>query len=620
MIGLIAFLSVYGWTPLNVTNDHWIMAGYDETDIIQHYAGWTSFRNSDWSFPLGLAGDMACEDGTYISYTDSIPWVAIFFKVFRSILPKTFQYFGLYTLLCFILQSIAAFKIVYLKSKDVIFASISVVFFTFAPIALERSMRHTGLGSQWLVLFAIYIFMKHRREYRFRHYLEYLFLFVLAIGIHPYFLPMIAVFTFLSVTDDIRRKKYWSVVYMAGDLGFTYLTGCILGVLGTGISSSRGGYGYFSMNLNAIINPTSCGKYTWSSLMKVRPQILGNYDGFNYLGVGALLAIGVALLFIVFYGKKQQVLETIKKNWVVIVGLAFCTAFAVSNVVTFNDKTLLTITLPQKIQELCGIFRASSRIFYPVYYCLYVFMLSVIWKYGKNLHKNKTYVLLAMLLLIQLYDLHACITEKYQRMDHNANFASISDDDTIATIMNENTYVVLDGYTGDTRRLAVAASKEQCKLYYSVANSGTYEKTEVKRSELIKEMKQTRNIEDYVIATTEWNTLKKYLSENNGYYEYAGQYFIATDKNRTLNHVAQGYTASSLKDDNWTSGINNADSQVVLFSWDEQLYKELDSSMYITKDSVKVRIVDIDYDETWIRVRVDADASALCYPNILLFE
>ena len=32
-LGAIAFMIIYGITPLNVTNDSWIMAGYDENDI-----------------------------------------------------------------------------------------------------------------------------------------------------------------------------------------------------------------------------------------------------------------------------------------------------------------------------------------------------------------------------------------------------------------------------------------------------------------------------------------------------------------------------------------------------------------------------------------------------------
>lgn len=34
LIGLLTFIIIYGLTPLNVTNDSWIMAGYDEKDII----------------------------------------------------------------------------------------------------------------------------------------------------------------------------------------------------------------------------------------------------------------------------------------------------------------------------------------------------------------------------------------------------------------------------------------------------------------------------------------------------------------------------------------------------------------------------------------------------------
>ena len=112
----------------------------------------------------------------------------------------------------------------------------------------------------------------------------YLLLEILAIGIHPYFLPMVAVFAFLSVIGDVREKRYFTIVYLIGIQIVTYIFGMIIGVLGNGISPSRDGYGFYSTNMNSIINPTSCGQYTWSVLLKTHPQILGNYDGFNYLG------------------------------------------------------------------------------------------------------------------------------------------------------------------------------------------------------------------------------------------------------------------------------------------------------------------------------------------------
>ena len=51
--GAIIFILLYGFLPLDVTNDRWIINGYVEADIRQHYAGWLAFRNAEWSWPLG---------------------------------------------------------------------------------------------------------------------------------------------------------------------------------------------------------------------------------------------------------------------------------------------------------------------------------------------------------------------------------------------------------------------------------------------------------------------------------------------------------------------------------------------------------------------------------------
>lgn len=167
IIGILTFLLIYGIVPLDVTNDHWIMTGYDETDIIAHYVGWEAFRNSDWTLPLAYTNNLAKGDGVIISYTDSLPWISMIFKLFNSCLPETFQFFGIYTLLCYILQSIAAFLIIRNKTKCQSFALLGTILFSFAPILMERAFRHTALGSQWLILFAIYIYFLHKEREKF---------------------------------------------------------------------------------------------------------------------------------------------------------------------------------------------------------------------------------------------------------------------------------------------------------------------------------------------------------------------------------------------------------------------------------------------------------------------
>ncbi|MHC1772856.1 MAG: DUF6311 domain-containing protein [Flexilinea sp.] len=92
LLGCLVFLIIYGLDPLRVTGSAWIFNGVIETDILQHYAGWMFFRDSSWSWPLGLAINMGYPIGANISYTDSIPIVSIFFKLISSLLPEHFLF------------------------------------------------------------------------------------------------------------------------------------------------------------------------------------------------------------------------------------------------------------------------------------------------------------------------------------------------------------------------------------------------------------------------------------------------------------------------------------------------------------------------------------------------
>lgn len=96
-IGLLLYLLMYGVERIIFTNVNWInnIGG----DILQHYYGWQFYRDGDWQMPLGLTDGMSYPSSISMLYTDSIPLLAIFFKLFRNILPETFQYLGLYGLL-----------------------------------------------------------------------------------------------------------------------------------------------------------------------------------------------------------------------------------------------------------------------------------------------------------------------------------------------------------------------------------------------------------------------------------------------------------------------------------------------------------------------------------------
>ncbi|MCX4338289.1 MAG: DUF6311 domain-containing protein [Lachnospiraceae bacterium] len=530
LVGICAFLSIYGLAPLNVFNDQWILSGYDESDIIQHYAGWLAYRKSEWSFPLGMAKDLAVGTGTIISFTDSIPLIAILFKIFRNYLPATFQYFGIYTLLCFVLQSIAAFKTIKFMTKNSIYSIIATILFTFAPIFMERAFRHTALGSQWLIIFSIYLYLKHSKLQRHTTYVKYLFLEIMAIGIHPYFLPMVAVFAFLCVVNDIKINKYISIIYLVGIQVVTFLAGILLGALGSGVNISRDGYGYFSMNINALINPTSLGQYEWSTILKVHPQILGNYDGFNYLGFGVIV-FGIVVIILAFLLRQHRyLLQVIRQHIYLIVVCLGLTCFAISNVITYNDIILGEIPLPDLLLSLCGMFRASSRLFYPVYYIIYLFLIIFLWKILEN-QNIYAYGILVFIVVLQILDLHECIIQKHTAMNEKKFYTSYVDADLkLRDVASNADYLLLDEYYGDInmmRTLAVWGAKNDISLFFSIANSGSYDEMINLANEILYNIKDEKNLGKNIIVTTKKEVAdfyKQYI--NCRIYEVDGNYFL----------------------------------------------------------------------------------------------
>ncbi|MCI8417877.1 MAG: hypothetical protein HFI33_10380 [Lachnospiraceae bacterium] len=450
-IGAVAFLLIYGMEPLSVTFDKWILHGYVEEDIIQHYTGWMAFRDSPWSFPLGLAENLGYPEGVVISFTDSLPLVSLVLKCFSGLLPETFQFFGWYTLLCFILQGISSGLLAGLfarKRWEIYGAS---VLFVFSPILLERAFRHTALASQWLILFALYLYFRQRKRGGLPW--GFLALQVLCVGLHPYFVPMVCGILAAWLLEclwperwgkatgmkgaenvrvgetgqiaDMKRArdqaipgKIKCVWFFLGNLLVLAITGYLLGIFGSGVSGSAGGFGYYSMNLNALWNPVSLGVERWSAILPVLGQRAGNYDGFNYLGAGVLLFGVLGLLGKVVHLLREQRLGAFCRSYGgLLLFCGFCTLFAWSHVVSFGDKELFTVPLPEMVEKLCSVFRASGRLFWPVYELLFLLAwltaIGMPGELGREKRFSAGMGALAALVVLQLGDLSPALRQKH---------------------------------------------------------------------------------------------------------------------------------------------------------------------------------------------------------------
>lgn len=406
-LGIAVFLLIYGTAPLNVANDSFCRGGFIEKDIQQHYAGWLFYRHSALGWPLGVTQAVNAPDGVSIAYTDSIPLLAVLCRPLAAALGGTFQYFGWFTLGCFALQGGFGALLCGLFANALFAQLAGALVFIVSPVLIERAFRHSSLGAQWLVLAALYCYFSCRRQGRYAS--AGLFIInVLAVGIHPYFLPMTYAVTLALLLEYAVTHRQWlrPAALLIGNMACTAALGWALGLLyGTATSGGQALYGYFAMNLNALWNPIGVNGVLYSRLLPAQNQVNGNYDAFAYLGLGVLAALPVVLVL-----GRRRILSCLRRHWALCLVCAVLTAFAISNTITANGVTLATLPLPAAAVKLFSVFRSGGRLFWPVYYLL------VLTAFAGLARLPKGALWVALFAAAQLWDVTPALIQRHDAM------------------------------------------------------------------------------------------------------------------------------------------------------------------------------------------------------------
>ena len=433
ILSALSFILIYGTNILNVTYTDWLLCGGDHS---QHYLGWKFFRCAPWQWYIGMMNNIAYPYSESVIFTDSIPLLAVFFKIFSGILPKSFQYFGLWGLLCFILQGYLASLILRRYLERDLHVIIGSLFFVFAPILLRRMYWHTSLGGQWLILLALVLFLYHDEwsESSGRTAGVWGLMGALCASIHIYFLPMCGVILFGFVCIDFwkRRKLLRALAPVA-----TYAMGAIfvvwwLGGLISGMDNGAPGLGYYSFNLAGFWNTQE-----WSFFFpQMKNYADGQYEGFAYLGLGFCVLLVFTLLAMLQYFFSEQLYqreqlrrvcrEHIQIGICILMGL-LSIAMAASQEVSFGSKLLYKIPIPHAIEELWAVFRASGRLVWPAVYLLMIFLIvtgargvahldrkyPTFPKRGLKTTSTVVTLVLGISLIFQIVDLHEQLRNKH---------------------------------------------------------------------------------------------------------------------------------------------------------------------------------------------------------------
>ena len=483
LFGALVFFTLYGWEILNVTYEDWLLTGW--YDLSQHYVGWQLFRASDWMFPVGLMDNGFYPYPISVIYSDSIPLFCVFFKILSPLLPETFQFFGIYGLLCFMLQGGFAKLLLRRVLNSEIKCCVACVPFVFCAPVWQRLYYHTALASHFLILAAFVLFMyRDRIENVYKRVALWCGLGMLCITIH---------FTIYSIVSVVfLGYAFWELLEKAGEckgaeegrkktmlLSFKrfflfllpYLLSSvfifwILGGFYGNISGVSDGLGAYSANLNSLFNPID-----YSRIIKEFPLIDCQYEGLSYIGIMAIIMIIPACAFFIrnfrdIFSKHRYFIISVFTTSVIL------WVIALSPIVTFNSHVLFEIPLPDFLYDAWSIYRASGRFLWPNMYLVILFVLYYASKEIKP-YFGAVLVLGCLLQLFEFSEKTETISEEYSK-EAVAHFAAdrldLYDWDGIKHLQFMHPYTFPEFYDDEVRDQMIGYTRFAIRHGMTVSN------------------------------------------------------------------------------------------------------------------------------------------------------
>jgi hypothetical protein len=395
LLGLLMFFLLFDPRLLDPSYFRWL---FWLPDPATQFLGWHFFRLENWHLPPGAATNYGMEMGSSIVFTDSIPLLALLFKLVRAALPEKFQYFGLWMLACYLLQALFAWLLSGTATRRIAPRLGITALFVLSPLLPDRAIGHYALMAHWLLLAALYLYVRAPARLATAWWC---LLICGAALVHAYLLYMVLAVAF---ADAARRRWVDRTATTADTVRSTLVisaallaTMWIAGYFRIPTSSFSGGaeyYGRYAANLNALWNPQ------WGSLfLPGQPLIAGTeLEGYGYLGFGVLAMAPIAA-----YAMWRKPPGRAARRYLPLAAIAVLLwAIALSNRVAWGDHLLFIAPLPDRVLELVAMVRASGRLLWVGYYALMLAIPAII---VRNLTAPVAMLVLAVGLALQIADL-----------------------------------------------------------------------------------------------------------------------------------------------------------------------------------------------------------------------
>ena len=406
-VSLLFFLlySGFNYEILYFENFSWFLKPSITNDIETYWISWEFFRNTDFfQFPLFLNPDYGNGFDVSIYHTDAIPIAAFTLRFFTDFLPVNFQYLGLWSFMSFFLMLFFSYKLLNIFIPNKLICFISSTFFLIAPPFIDRVFLQQAVSSHWLVIASLYFYYSNQYNYKIWN-----LILIISILINGYLAAIVfAVFIASTFINYYKSSKlaFFKKVFLT--LSFMIFVSYSTGLFSIGKGLKEGGFELYGMSLLGFINPSSpTGFYSVliNKLLSSNILFVKEVEGFAFLGAGILI-----LIFIVLINFKTSIkafkssiphLPLIVLSFILLIYSFSNNIFFLGNVDFLGSQRLFVYTVPEILEPLVKVFRASGRFSWLLFYLIYLFTFIGMYQL-KN--KKNIVLILSLILLFQVAD------------------------------------------------------------------------------------------------------------------------------------------------------------------------------------------------------------------------
>jgi hypothetical protein len=136
-------------------------------DALNVQIGYQALLHTGWHLPLFFVQNLGMPAGTNIIFMDAVPVVALLGKIASSLAGVPINPYGLWVAACFILSAVFATLVVIEAGQRSLLAAIAASVLAITAPPLLHRFGHLPLLSHFVVIGALYLYMRDRRARTF---------------------------------------------------------------------------------------------------------------------------------------------------------------------------------------------------------------------------------------------------------------------------------------------------------------------------------------------------------------------------------------------------------------------------------------------------------------------